>query len=247
MGLTYMYKFKIYQKFLCVQRNLMKSQKNSTSNINQFLKKYIVLHMKTMSKEFSNFYYFYVYSIDYKTEENTYIFCGIESIKDEKLLIPEFIKLKNISWKSLYNLMNKTRNIWRMKHFNNELTLEFQSLSQFIFSKLKSCQENLNLREKNLVLENDINTEFQTILYDFLYDEQELYAYYDELFKQKLGEVSIKELSRTAKERRAGSLGYAEAMINIYNKRSKYPLNIRDIYSTKPQNLTEEEKQAANL
>lgn len=69
----------------------------------------------------------------------------------------------------------------------------------------------------------------------------------DELFKQKLGEVSIKELSRTAKERRAGSLGYAEAMINIYNKRSKYPLNIRDIYSTKPQNLTEEEKQAANL
>ena len=69
----------------------------------------------------------------------------------------------------------------------------------------------------------------------------------DELFKQKLGEVSIKELSRTAKERRAGSLGYAEAMINIYNKRSKYPLNIRDIYSTKPQNLKEEEKQAANL
>lgn len=104
--------------------------------------------MKTMSKEFSNFYYFYVYSIDYKTEENTYIFCGIESIKDEKMLIPEFIKLKNISWKSLYNLMNKIRNIWRMKHFNNELTLEFQSLSQLIFSKLKSCQENLNLREK---------------------------------------------------------------------------------------------------
>ena len=172
--------------------------------------------MKTMSKEFSNFYYFYVYSIDYKTEENTYIFCGIESIKDEKMLIPEFIKLKNISWKSLYNLMNKIRNIWRMKHFNNELTLEFQSLSQLIFSKLKSCQENLNLREKNLILENDINTEFQTILFDFLYDEQELYAYYDELFKQK------KYVPKKSKIPFGSFItNYQSLFVNIYNDDKK--------------------------
>ena len=172
--------------------------------------------MKTMSKEFSNFYYFYVYSIDYKTEENTYIFCGIQSIKDEKLLIPEFIKLNNISWKSLYNLMNKIKSIWRMKHFNNELTLEFQSLSQIIFSKLKSCQENLNIREKNLILENDINTEFQTILFDFLYDEQELYAYYDELFKQK------KYIPKKSKIPFGSFItNYQSLFVNIYNDDKK--------------------------
>lgn len=172
--------------------------------------------MKTMSKEFSNFYYFYVYSIDYKTEENTYIFCGIQSIKDEKLLIPEFIKLNNISWKSLYNLMNKIKSIWRMKHFNNELTLEFQSLSQIIFSKLKSCQENLNLREKNLILENDINTEFQTILFDFLYDEQELYSYYDELFKQK------KYIPKKSKIPFSSFItNYQSLFVNIYNDDKK--------------------------
>lgn len=44
---------------------------------------------------------------------------------------------------------------------------------------------------------------------------------HDNIFKQKLSEVSIKELIRTAKERRSGSLGYAEAMVNIYNKRLK--------------------------
>ena len=81
--------------------------------------------------------------------------------------------------------MNKVKYLWRIYHFNNELTLEFQSLSKIIFSKLKSCQEILNVREKNLILENDINTEFQTILFDFLYEEQELYEYYDELFEQK--------------------------------------------------------------
>jgi len=132
------------------------------------------------------------------------------------MLIPEFIKLKNISWKSLYNLMNKIRIIWRMKHFNNELTLEFQSLSQFIFSKLKSCQENLNIREKNLILENDINTEFQTILFDFLYDEQELYAYYDELFKQK------KYVPKKSKIPFGSFItNYQSLFVNIYNDDKK--------------------------
>ena len=136
-----------------------------------------------MSKLLSNFNLFY--SIDIKTEDNNYIFCGVESNKNEKLLLSEYIKLKNISWKILLCLMNKVKSLWRIKHFNNELTLELQSLSKDIFSKLKSCQENINLRNKNLILESDINTEFQTILFDFLYDEQELYVYYDELFEQK--------------------------------------------------------------
>lgn len=112
--------------------------------------------------------------------------------------------------------MNKIRIIWRMKHFNNELTLEFQSLSQFIFSKLKSCQENLNIREKNLILENDINTEFQTILFDFLYDEQELYAYYDELFKQK------KYIPKKSKIPFGSFItNYQSLFVNIYNDDKK--------------------------
>lgn len=112
--------------------------------------------------------------------------------------------------------MNKIRIIWRMKHFNNELTLEFQSLSQFIFSKLKSCQENLNIREKNLILENDINTEFQTILFDFLYDEQELYAYYDELFKQK------KYVPKKSKIPFGSFItNYQSLFVNIYNDDKK--------------------------
>ncbi len=55
----------------------------------------------------------------------------------------------------------------------------------------------------------------------------------DETFKDKLGGISIKELSKTAKERRAGSLGYAEAMLLAYNKRNKRPLNWQKLYSNK--------------
>ena len=156
------------------------------------------------------------YSIDYKTENNTYIFCGVESNKTNKILESEFIMLKKISWKFLFSLMTKIKYLWRIKHFNNELTLEFQSFSKELFSKLKSCPESFNLREKNKILENDINTEFQTILFDFLYNEQELYVYYDELFEKKKYIPKNKNIP-------FGSFitNYKSLFLNIYNDKKK--------------------------
>lgn len=40
----------------------------------------------------------------------------------------------------------------------------------------------------------------------------------EETFKERLGLVSMKTIIRTARERRPGSLGYAEAMLVFYNK-----------------------------
>lgn len=55
----------------------------------------------------------------------------------------------------------------------------------------------------------------------------------DELFKERLSRISIKELTRTAKERRAGSLGYAEAIVTFYNKRSRFGLSMEKLYTHK--------------
>ena len=64
-----------------------------------------------------------------------------------------------------------------------------------------------------------------------------LYAFDDKInetaFKEKLGSISVKALAKTAKERRAGSLGYAEAMLIFYNKRLKNPLPWEGLYTTK--------------
>lgn len=61
-----------------------------------------------------------------------------------------------------------------------------------------------------------------------------LYSYQDKVsetvFKEKLGVISIKELTKTAKERKAGSLGFAEAMLIYYNKRLKCPLPWNELY-----------------
>ncbi len=43
----------------------------------------------------------------------------------------------------------------------------------------------------------------------------------DDIFKDKVGNVTIKELSRTAKERKGGAMGFAEAMLIEYNKRAR--------------------------
>lgn len=52
-----------------------------------------------------------------------------------------------------------------------------------------------------------------------------IYTYGDELnddiFREKVGAESIKYLSRMAKERRPGSMGYAEAMVILYNGKRK--------------------------
>ena len=112
--------------------------------------------------------------------------------------------------------MNKVRCLWRIKHFNNELTLQSQAFSKNIFAKLKSCQENINLRDKNKILENDINTEFQTLLFDFLYDEQELYGYYDELFEQKKYIPKNRNIPFSS-----FVTNYQSLFLNIYNDEKK--------------------------
>lgn len=55
----------------------------------------------------------------------------------------------------------------------------------------------------------------------------------DDTFKEKLGRISIKELSRTAKDRRSGSLGFAEALLLFYNKKCRNPLKWEKLYTHK--------------
>ena len=63
----------------------------------------------------------------------------------------------------------------------------------------------------------------------------------DDLFAERVGSVSAREIMRTAKERRAGSIGYAETMLLLYNKKTKSALSIARLYSK------EEEKNGTSM
>lgn len=55
----------------------------------------------------------------------------------------------------------------------------------------------------------------------------------DDLFKEKVGAFSAKDIGRTARERKAGSLGYSESMLIAYNKKLKAPLKWSKLYKIK--------------
>ena len=65
-------------------------------------------------------------------------------------------------------------------------------------------------------------------------------AYGDDLKEdtciERLARVSPKEIIRTAKERRAGYMGYAEAMLIYYNRKSRNALSWEKLYANKNKN-----------
>ncbi len=52
----------------------------------------------------------------------------------------------------------------------------------------------------------------------------------EDVFKEHVGRCSVKTIIRTAKERRPGALGYAEALLIAYNAKNKYKLSMRKLY-----------------
>ena len=55
----------------------------------------------------------------------------------------------------------------------------------------------------------------------------------DDIFKDKVGRYLAKGISRTAKERKVGSLGYAEAILIAYNRKMKNALRWAKLYTRK--------------
>ena len=56
----------------------------------------------------------------------------------------------------------------------------------------------------------------------------------EDLFKERVGRQSVKSIIRTARERRPGAMGFAEAMMLAYNSKSKNKLSMRILYGGKP-------------
>ena len=52
----------------------------------------------------------------------------------------------------------------------------------------------------------------------------------EELFKEHLGRYSAKSISRTARDRRPGTIGFAEALVLGYNGKNKKKLSLQKLY-----------------
>ena len=64
----------------------------------------------------------------------------------------------------------------------------------------------------------------------------------DEIFKDHVGRLSVKTITRTAKDRRPGALGYAEAILLAYNTKCKNKLSIKELYGKGREDLAADER-----
>lgn len=55
----------------------------------------------------------------------------------------------------------------------------------------------------------------------------------DDVFKEKVGANTAREICRTARERKAGTTGYAEALLNAYNYKTRKGLDEVKLYAKK--------------
>lgn len=62
-----------------------------------------------------------------------------------------------------------------------------------------------------------------------------------EVFIHRLGLVSVKEIIRSARERHNGSFGYAEAMLQYYNRKTKSGLRKSKLYKNGNEDMDDEE------
>ena len=78
--------------------------------------------------------------------------------------------------------MNRIKGIWGLNSYNHELLSEINQLNKILYSNLYQSNNMTDLRPKNSILKNEINSLFQNTLFDFLYEEQDLYDHYDKKF-----------------------------------------------------------------
>ncbi len=67
--------------------------------------------------------------------------------------------------------------------FNDDILL----IQQEIYSSLRDFYLLPKLRKENFYLENEINSTLQIHMFEFIYDQQELYEYYDEFLDEDQG------------------------------------------------------------
>lgn len=60
----------------------------------------------------------------------------------------------------------------------------------------------------------------------------------DETFKERLSAYSVREIIRAGKDKRNGSLGYAETLLVYYNKRTRNPIDFEPLYAKKKTKYT---------
>lgn len=158
-------------------------------------------------------------------------------MKYVKPLLPYEIFMANVEAGNNKQLLIKDL----VESYNMEITSSATPGGIFAISTLEAIHDKYGFQMLDQVLKLCVNTwegSAQSFSSGIMKGIAKLIDAYGDEFKEdvfidRLSSVSPKEIIRTAKERRAGSMGYAEAMLIYYNKRTRNPLQWDKLYAHK--------------
>lgn len=138
------------------------------------------------------------FSSDYEHYRYEYLFNSNSSLINSKGLekqLKDYFYLQgnskdSIDWKKLFAQGIKNRKL--IKNYKSGEGLAYLNIKEdlintenLIYSTLKDFLALPKLRRENFYLENELNSTHQSHNYEFLYDQQDLYDYYNNIFQEK--------------------------------------------------------------
>ena len=133
-------------------------------------------------------------SLDFRLQDGSIVFMSVVTNPEEKPSSSEFISPFRYTWKNLLCFGNHIKISWKKNPFSELYNQNLIALHNSLYSNLKeySVNDPLTMRKENKILETDINTDYQKFLFDFLYEQQDLYSYYDNEFAKSKSFQNLK-------------------------------------------------------
>ena len=136
------------------------------------------------------------YSLDTKLSNNEFIYCSVLTL-DENNKEKNNISPFKYSWKKFLILSKKIDANWTINKFPNKYNKQLLDIKKFLYNNLKSYEcfnVDISIQKIYFILQSEFNSNFQKKMYNYFNYEENVYKFYEDLFKKKQFKLRINNL-----------------------------------------------------
>ena len=136
------------------------------------------------------------YSLDTKLSNNEFIYCSVLTL-DENNKEKNNISPFKYSWKKFLILSKKIDANWTINKFPSKYNKQLIEIKDHLYNNLKSYEcfnEDISIQKIYFILQSEFNSNFQKKMYNYFNYEENVYKFYEDLFKKKQFKLRINNL-----------------------------------------------------
>ena len=163
-------------------------------NFYKISKKFDYLFKDILIKNYASNYL--SYSLDTRLSNNEFIYCSVLTL-DESNKEKNNISPFKYSWKKFLILSKKIDANWTINKFPSKYNKQLIEIKDHLYNNLKSYEcfnEDISIQKIYFILQSEFNSNFQKKLYNYFNYEENVYKFYEDLFKKKQFKLRINNL-----------------------------------------------------